>query len=140
MDDQKPRKQLGELLKERGLISEGHIKYALQEQKITAERLGELFERLGFVTEHDVVATLSEQSGIPTIDVEPLAPEEAVLKLFNKNFCLNNLVLPIRRSRRDRGFTTRFMPRRIFPPVHRSRTFRARPVWFPSSFWGKRRK
>jgi type II secretory ATPase GspE/PulE/Tfp pilus assembly ATPase PilB-like protein len=101
MDDQKPRKQLGELLKERGLISEGHIKYALQEQKITGERLGELFERLGFVTEHDVVATLSEQSGIPTIDVEPLAPDEAVLKMFNKNFCLSNLVLPIRRVDRS---------------------------------------
>lgn len=97
MAEAKPRKQLGELLKEKGLITENHIKYALQEQKITGERLGELFERLGFVTEHDVVITLSEQSDVPHIEVDTLIPEEAILKLFNKNFCLNNGFLPIRR-------------------------------------------
>jgi general secretion pathway protein E/type IV pilus assembly protein PilB len=97
MADTKKRKPLGALLKEKGLITEKHIEYALQEQKITGERLGELFERLGFVTEHDVVSTLSEQSDVPHIEVDTLIPEEDVLKLFNKNFCLTNTFLPIRR-------------------------------------------
>jgi type II secretory ATPase GspE/PulE/Tfp pilus assembly ATPase PilB-like protein len=101
MSENRPRKQLGELLKEKGLITEDHIRYALQEQKITQERLGELFERLGFVTEHDVVATLSEQSGVPYLDVDTVIPQEAVLKMFNKNLCLNNLFLPIRRVDRN---------------------------------------
>jgi type II secretory ATPase GspE/PulE/Tfp pilus assembly ATPase PilB-like protein len=101
MADQQPRKQLGELLKEKGLITEDHIKYALQEQKITRERLGELFERLGFVTEHDVVTTLSDQSGVPHIDVDAIIPDESVLKLFNKNLCLNNTFLPLRRIERS---------------------------------------
>ena len=100
MADSQPRKQLGELLKEKGLITEDHIKYALQEQKITRERLGELFERLGFVTEHDVATTLSDQSGVPHIDVDAIIPDEAVLKLFNKNLCLNNVFLPLRRADR----------------------------------------
>jgi general secretion pathway protein E/type IV pilus assembly protein PilB len=95
MADSKPRKPLGELLKDKGLITQDHIEYALQEQKITRERLGELFERLGFVTEHDVVATLSDQNGVPHIDVDTVIPDEAVLKLFNKNFCLTNAFLPI---------------------------------------------
>ena len=97
MVDAKAHKPLGELLKEKGLITENHIKYALQEQKITGERLGELFERLGFVTEHDVTSTLSEQSDIPFIEVDTLIPDESVLKLFNKNLCLNNTFLPLRR-------------------------------------------
>jgi general secretion pathway protein E/type IV pilus assembly protein PilB len=96
MVESKPRKPIGELLKEKGLITQDHIEYALQEQKITREFLGELFERLGFVTEHDVVATLSDQNGVPHIDVDAVIPDEAVLKLFNKNFCLNNAFLPIR--------------------------------------------
>lgn len=100
MADNQTRKPLGELLKEKGLITEDHIKYALQEQKITRERLGELFERLGFVTEHDVVATLSEQSSVPHMDVDAVIPEAAVLKMFNKNLCLNNAFLPIRREDR----------------------------------------
>lgn len=97
MPEERPRKQLGELLKEKQLITEDHIRYALQEQKITQERLGELFERLGFVTQHDVVETLSEQSGVPYMDVDAIIPQEAVLKMFNKNLCLNHLFLPIRR-------------------------------------------
>ena len=92
------RKPIGELLKEKGLIRESHIQFALQEQKVTKEMLGELFERLGFVTEHDLVATLAEQSNVPFIDVEALIPEESVLKLFNKNICLNNTFIPIRRD------------------------------------------
>jgi hypothetical protein len=95
MSENRPRKQLGELLKEKGLITDDHIRYALQEQKITQERLGELFERLGFVTEHDVVATLSQQSSVPYLDVDTIIPQEAVLKMFNKNLCLNNHFLPV---------------------------------------------
>jgi general secretion pathway protein E/type IV pilus assembly protein PilB len=92
-----PKKQIGALLKEKGFINEEHISYALQEQKITKEKLGELFERLGFVTEHDLVTTLAEQSGLDYMDVDETVPEEAILKLFNKNLCLKNIFLPIRR-------------------------------------------
>jgi general secretion pathway protein E/type IV pilus assembly protein PilB len=92
------KKPLGVLLKEKGLLTESHIQYALQEQKITKEMLGELFERLGFVTEHDVVATLAEQGGVGHIDVDEFLPDEAILKLFNKNLCLNNVFLPLRKT------------------------------------------
>jgi general secretion pathway protein E/type IV pilus assembly protein PilB len=92
------RKPIGELLKEKGLLTEGHIQYALQEQKVTKEILGELFERLGFVTEHDLVATLAEQNHVPFVDIDTFVPDPAVLKMFNKNLCLNNAFLPIRRE------------------------------------------
>jgi len=59
MTAEKPKKQLGEILKEKGIITEDHIKYALQVQKITTDRLGEIFEKLGFVTENDTVSTRS---------------------------------------------------------------------------------
>jgi len=90
------RKPLGELLKGKGIITESHIRFALQEQKITGERIGEVLERLGFVTEYDVMTSLSEQEGVPYLDVDTVVPDERVLKLFNKNFCLTNRVLPFR--------------------------------------------
>ncbi|MDJ0784619.1 MAG: GspE/PulE family protein [Desulfosarcinaceae bacterium] len=92
------KKPLGVLLKEKGLLTESHIQYALQEQKITKEMLGELFERLGFVTEHDVVSTLAEQSGVGHIDIDAVLPDEEILKRFNKNLCLNNIFLPLRKT------------------------------------------
>ncbi len=97
MESQKQgKKPLGELLKEKGLITEAHIEFAIQEQKVTGERIGEALERLCFVTEYDVMTTLSEQEGIPFLDVETVLPEEKVLKLFNKAFCLSNVMLPFR--------------------------------------------
>ncbi|OEU76307.1 MAG: secretion system protein E [Desulfuromonadales bacterium C00003093] len=100
MGDSGRKKQLGELLKEKGFITEEHIKYALQEQKITREKLGEILERLGFITENDVVIAMSHQSEVPYIDVDEILPEESILKLFNKNLCLNNIFLPIRKADR----------------------------------------
>ena len=100
MGDSGRKKQLGELLKDKGIITEEHIKYALQEQKITREKLGEILERLGFITENDVVIAMSHQSEVPYIDVDEILPEESILKLFNKNLCLNNIFLPIRKADR----------------------------------------
>lgn len=95
MTEQKKRKPLGALLKEKGIIKEEHIAFAMQEQKITGERFGEILERLCFVTEYEVVTTLSEQEEIPFLDVDAVFPKEEVLKLFNKNSCLTHAFLPI---------------------------------------------
>ena len=97
MEEQKPPKRLGDLLKEKGIITEDHIRFSLQEQKITKELLGGILERLGFVTEYDVATTLADQAGVPYVDMDEVLPQQDVLKLFNKNMCLNNAFLPIRR-------------------------------------------
>ena len=90
-------KPLGALLKEKQLITEASIRFALQEQKITKEKIGEILERLCFVTGNDVVMALAEQNGLPYLDIDSVLPEKNILKLFNKNFCLNNIFLPIRK-------------------------------------------
>ncbi|MFH1995117.1 MAG: ATPase, T2SS/T4P/T4SS family [Nitrospinota bacterium] len=96
MDDNKPKKQIGELLKEKGLIRNEHIAFAILEQKITKERLGEVLERLGFITQYDVVTTLAEQVNVPYLDLDEVLAKDEALKLFNKNLCINNAFLPIR--------------------------------------------
>jgi len=68
MTDTKTKKPIGLLLKEKGLINEEHIVYALQDQKITGGKLGEILERLCFVTQYDVAIALSEQEDIPFDD------------------------------------------------------------------------
>ncbi len=95
MSNEKQRKPLGELLKEKGIITEGHIKFAIQDQKITKEKIGEILVRLCFITEYDVATTLAEQTGIPYRNVDEISPTQDVLKLFNKSFCLNHAFLPV---------------------------------------------
>lgn len=94
MNGEIKRKPLGELLKEKSIISNDHIKFALQDQKITKEKIGEILVRLCFVTEYDVATTLAEQEGIPYLDVDEVLPGEDILKLFNKSLCLNHVFLP----------------------------------------------
>jgi type II secretory ATPase GspE/PulE/Tfp pilus assembly ATPase PilB-like protein len=97
MNHHPPYKRIGELLKDRGLINEDHIKYALQVQKITGDKLGETLEKLGFVTESDTVKALAEQSQISYLDVDTVPVDSEILKKFNKQLCLNNLFLPFQK-------------------------------------------
>ncbi|MCP3876747.1 MAG: Flp pilus assembly complex ATPase component [Desulfobacteraceae bacterium] len=93
---EKKSKPIGVLLKEKGLITEKHIEFALQEQKITKEIVGQVLERLGFITENDIVHVLSERENIPIINIDKQLPNESLLRRFNKIQCLKNVFLPIR--------------------------------------------
>ncbi len=95
MTEQTKRKPIGVLLKEKGIINEEHIKFALMEQKISAERFGAILEHLGFITQYDVATTLSEQENIPFLDIDEVLPGKKELQLFNKNICMKNVFLPI---------------------------------------------
>ncbi len=98
MQAEPKRKPIGTLLKDRGIITEAHIEFALQEQKVTGEKLGEVLERLGFVTEFEVAVTSGEQEHLTYIDLDQVIPDGEVLRLFNKNQCLTNLFLPVHRE------------------------------------------
>lgn len=88
------RKPIGEILKERGLISEEYIRFALLEQKATGERLGEVLVRVGMVTDLEIAKALAEQSKVPFIDINTISPLPRALDLLPFNFAKNNLVLP----------------------------------------------
>ena len=55
---------LGELLVDRGLLSERQLELALVEQQRTARPLGEVLVSLGFVSEPALASTLLEQVGL----------------------------------------------------------------------------
>ena len=95
MTDESPKKKLGELLKDKGLITDEHISFTLQLQKITKEKIGELLVGLGLLTEYDITTTLAEEHGFPFLDLDEIFPDEKILALFNKNFCLSNGFLPV---------------------------------------------
>ncbi len=71
------RKRLGALLREKGLIDQAQLDEAIREQRRTGQALGEALLKLGRVSELDLVEVLSEQQGIPFVDVEgyALSPE-----------------------------------------------------------------
>jgi general secretion pathway protein E/type IV pilus assembly protein PilB len=91
------RKRLAELLKDRNLIRDDHIKHALQEQKITHRKIGEILESSGFVTQYDIATSVAAQLGMEYLDVNDVLPETDALRLYNRNLCKTHTFLPIRR-------------------------------------------
>ena len=60
-------KRLGELLIEKGLITEKQCQHALDTQKKTGKRLGQIIIELGFIKEDELLQILSKQMALPHI-------------------------------------------------------------------------
>jgi general secretion pathway protein E len=72
------KKLLGQMLRERGLLSEEDLKNALALQQERKDKLGRILIDLGYVSERDVLSVLSEQLEIPLFGGEyPAVPIEA---------------------------------------------------------------
>ncbi|MFT4842089.1 MAG: hypothetical protein ACI90M_002560, partial [Candidatus Azotimanducaceae bacterium] len=72
-----PRRLLGQVLKELGLIHEGMIQEALQIQRDRGGRIGEVLVDMKSVEMTDVTRALAEQAGLAyhDLDAEPPQPE-----------------------------------------------------------------
>ena len=71
-----PRRLIGQILKEQGLIHEGMVQEALQSQRDRGGLFGELLVGMGAVEKLDVARALAEQAGLPfhDLDAEPPQP------------------------------------------------------------------
>lgn len=64
-----PKKRLGELLVDAGVIDEFQLKSALADQKRWGDKLGSTLVKLGFVTEEIMAKALSSQMKIPNVNL-----------------------------------------------------------------------
>ncbi len=89
------RKRLGEMLLEAGLISEFQLTAALNDQRKWGVRIGTSLTRLGFVSESKLISYLSEQYGIPGVDLDEVTPEEGALRTLSPEMARQHLALPL---------------------------------------------
>ena len=61
---------LGELLIKSGKLTQEQFKDALDKQQLSGKLLGELLVELNYATEQDITMALSQQYGIPFIDLD----------------------------------------------------------------------
>ena len=86
------RELIGQILKEKGYITDQSLNFALIEQRATREKIGEVLVRLGLTSDLEVAIALSKQSGYPFIDLSLIQPEPQVLELVPYNFAINNSI------------------------------------------------
>ena len=93
---QMPVMRLGEALVAMNLISENQLDEALARQKEHRGRpLGEILVELGLITREDLRRTLTQQLGIPFVDLSRYEVEPAVLKLVPGEVAAEYNVLPL---------------------------------------------
>lgn len=88
-------KQLGEILLEEGLVTEGQLLAALDEQLASGASLGRTLVELGMLTENQLVQALAAQVGMQFVDLDEYPVDRAAVAMVPGALCRRYSVLPI---------------------------------------------
>jgi len=90
--------KMGKLLVNARLINEEQLQKAMLTQKKEGGKLGSILVKLGFIEENKLLAFLSQQYGIPSVDLSKLEIDPAVTKLIPAELVQKHRVIPIKRT------------------------------------------
>jgi len=91
--------RLGELLTKASLITQDQLKEALRVQKEGGGgKLGETLIKLGFVSEEDITECLSQQFGVPSINLTHFEIDAGVIKLIPADVARKYNILPVNKT------------------------------------------
>ena len=89
--------KLGEILVRENLLSPQHLREALDYQREHGGRLGYNLVKLGLVSDDMIIAVLSRQYGIPSVNLDLFQIDEHVLQLIPQEVAQKYSVLPLSR-------------------------------------------
>jgi len=89
-----PRKRLGELLTELGIIDEHQLQSALGHQKQWGGKLGAVLVQKGFCAEEDMVSALAKHLGMPRVRLAEVKVDPRAVKYVSKQIAEKLHVLP----------------------------------------------
>src|ERR1700709_1803727 len=79
-----PRKRLGQLLTELGVVDEHQLQSALGHQKQWGGKLGAILVQKGFCKEEEVVSALSRHLGMPRVKLAEQTVDPRAIKFVSK--------------------------------------------------------
>lgn len=88
-------KKIGELLVERGIISQGQLDEALKLQIENKKLLGEILIELGYATEEEVMICLTTQYGLPYLPLDSYEIDTAIVNLVTSSMAHKYNFVPI---------------------------------------------
>ncbi len=90
--------RLGDLLKQRGLVSEEQIEAALEQQKTTGKKLGHQLVELGFVHERALAEVLAEQLDLEVVDLRHADLDGDLVELLPEATARELHAIPVRKQ------------------------------------------
>lgn len=89
------RKRLGDILIERGYISERQLRDALQKQEQSGQKLGKILLRDKIVTEQQLAECLAEQFGTTYVPLDQDSVQEAFVRLYPEHLIRKYRFIPL---------------------------------------------
>ncbi|MCA1927305.1 MAG: type IV-A pilus assembly ATPase PilB [Calditerrivibrio sp.] len=89
--------KIGAILLSENLITEEQLLKAMEIQKKEGGRLGSILVKLGFIDEHKIAEFLSQQYGVPYVDLKDLKLDMNIVSLIPKDLCRKYMVVPFDR-------------------------------------------
>jgi general secretion pathway protein E/type IV pilus assembly protein PilB len=86
---------IGSILIERGLITDEHLKEAIDEQNRTGERLDHVLVRLGHVSGSQVLEAIGQQFAMPIVDLSAIEVKPEVLRTLPPRLVFKQRCVPI---------------------------------------------
>jgi type IV pilus assembly protein PilB len=91
----KKLRPLGEILKEKGIITQAQLTETLAEGKRANQRVGKVLVSLGYCTEKDISDALADQYGLPSVMLSSVIIDPGVLKLIPEAAARKYMVVPV---------------------------------------------
>lgn len=88
------RIRIGDLLVQKGYITDDQLSTALDEQREKKQRLGEVLISLGYVTEEQFAAVYCDQSGIEPVDLKEIKLNEELLQMVGEDVMRKQELIP----------------------------------------------
>ena len=95
MDTVTQKKQLGQYLIEKRLITPGQLGTALEEQRKTGLYLRQIFLERGYVEEASILAYFEEELNIPRVDLAGYDVDDVVVKLVPERLARRYRLIPL---------------------------------------------
>ena len=94
-EEEVPKKRLGEILIDNGMVTDDQLKIALHEQKVIGKRIGAVLIQLGFVTYSIIRDALSENTGFASVDLTTTVIDAESIKMVPQDMARRFKILPL---------------------------------------------
>jgi len=88
-------KHLGDILLEQGVLTEGELLAALDEQQVRGESLGRVLVELGLLNESQLVRALAHQVGMEFVELAEYPVDRIAVGMVPASLCRRYTVLPV---------------------------------------------
>lgn len=92
------RKAIGQILKEKGFITQKQLDKALEQQKMLSARLGDVIIKMGFAHPEHITNCLAEQFDYKVVDPLAITIPDDVINIIKKDIAKQYNIIPIARQ------------------------------------------